>query len=73
MSVVGDPTDVDALGRWLARRCGVPLQDGTTAEARAREAERLREQLAASGRLGRWLAQRLNADPLPRGSKPTPP
>lgn len=61
MSVVGDPTDVDALGRWLARRCGVPLQDGTTAKARARDAERLREQLAASGRLGRWLARRFDA------------
>ena len=59
MSVAGDPTDVRNLGCRLARRCGLPLQDGTTTEAKAQEAERLREQLAASGRLGRWLAQRL--------------
>lgn len=59
MSVARDPTDVRNLGCWLARRCALPLHDGTTTEAKAQEAERLREQLAASGRLGRWLARRL--------------
>jgi hypothetical protein len=63
MSVAGDPTDVDNLGRWLAQRCGLPLEDATTAEGRAREAERLRQQLAASGRVGRWMARRLRPEP----------
>lgn len=62
MSAAGDPTDVDNLGRWLAERCGLPLEDATTAEGRAREAERLRQQLAASGQLGRWMARRLRMD-----------
>lgn len=59
MGVAGDPTEVRNLGWWLAQRCGLPLQDGTTAEAKAQEAELLRAQLAASGRLGRWVAARL--------------
>jgi len=59
MGVAGDPTEVRNLGRWLAQRCGLPLQDGTTAEAKAQETELLRAQLAASGRLGRWVARRL--------------
>ena len=59
MGVAVDPTEVRNLGRWLAQRCGLPLQDGTTAEAKAQETELLRAQLAASGRLGRWVARRL--------------
>lgn len=63
MSAVGDPTDVHNLGRWLAERCGLPLEDATTGEGRAREAERLRQQLAASGQVGRWMARRLRPEP----------
>lgn len=59
MSASGDSFEVRNLGRWLAQRCGLSLHDGTTAEARAQEAELLRRELAASGRLGRWLARRL--------------
>jgi len=59
MGVAGDPTEVRDFGRWLGQRCRLPLQDGTTAEAKAQEVELLRAELAASGRLGRWVARRL--------------
>jgi hypothetical protein len=59
MSAAGDPCDVRNLGRWLAERCRLVLEDGTTAEAKAQEMAQLRAQLAASGRFGRWVARRL--------------
>lgn len=59
MNVTGDPAEVCSLGRWLAQRCALPLHDGTTAAAKAEEMERLRAELAASGRFGRWVARRL--------------
>lgn len=64
MGVAGDPTEVRDLGRWLEQRCRLVLVDGTTAEAKAHKVAQLRAQLAASGRLGRWVARRLGgADP----------
>jgi len=59
MGVSGDPFEVRNLGRWLEQRCRLVLEDGTTAEAKAHEVAQLRAQLAASGRLGRWVARRL--------------
>lgn len=59
MNVTGDPTEVCNLGRWLGQRCALPLHDGTTAAAKAEEVERLRAELTASGRFGRWVARRL--------------
>lgn len=51
-----DPTDLRNLGRWLAGRCTMPLADRTTVEAKAEDFEVLKQQLAASGRLGKWAA-----------------
>lgn len=58
LSRAGDPTEVLEFGRWLARASGLPLYDDTTAAVKERELAELRRQLAASGRLGAWLAQR---------------
>lgn len=66
MGVSGDPFEVRNLGRWVGRRCALPLHDGTTAEAKAEETERLRVELAASGRLGRWVARRLGGSTAER-------
>ncbi|MDM7952625.1 MAG: hypothetical protein QUV07_05335 [Cyanobium sp. CZS 25K] len=59
-----DPTPLRSLGGWLAARAHVPFEDRVPTEEqrreqRAAELERLRQQLAASGRLGRWAARQL--------------
>lgn len=61
---IHDPGEPRALGLWLARRTRIGLDDQIPTEEQrqvSREAEvaRLRQQLEASGRLGRWLARRL--------------
>ena len=56
-----DPGAVRALGAWLARETQLPLADRTTREARARDLAALKQQLAASGRLGAWVARRLES------------
>jgi hypothetical protein len=63
---MGDPLEPRALGEWLALRCGIALQDNTDTSARAAQTEQLRKQLAASGKLGAWIANLL---PPPRGTK----
>lgn len=60
-----DPSSLRQLGAWLAARAHVPFEDRVPTEAqrqaqRAAEHEHLRQQLAASGRLGRWAAQQLD-------------
>ena len=60
-----EPDEPRALGQWLARRTGIPWIDQVPSEAereasRQAELQRLRAQLAASGRLGQWLAKRLD-------------
>lgn len=47
------PTEARNLGLWLSERCELPFIDLTTAEAKAKELEALKQQLAGSGRLGR--------------------
>lgn len=52
------------LGAWLAMRSHVPFDDRVPSEEQRRrqrraEMERLRQQLAGSGRLGRWAARQL--------------
>jgi hypothetical protein len=59
-----DPRALRHLGAWLAARCHVPFEDRVPSEEERRqqrrdEMERLRQQLAASGRLGRWAARQL--------------
>lgn len=61
----GDDDDVRDLARWLEERCRLPLVDETTPAAKAEELERLKAQLAASGRFGRWVARRLGARGAP--------
>lgn len=59
-----DPTPLRHLGAWLAARSHVPFDDRVPSEEQRRqqrraEMERLRQQLAGSGRLGRWAARQL--------------
>lgn len=58
---IHDPGAVRALGAWLARETQLPLADRTTREARAYDLAALKQQLAASGRLGAWVARRLES------------
>jgi hypothetical protein len=63
-----DPTEPRNFGLWLSHRCQLPFADLTTAQAKAREWDALKEQLASSGRLGRValrVIERL-APPPPR-------
>ncbi|MCP9833442.1 MULTISPECIES: hypothetical protein [unclassified Cyanobium] len=60
-----DPSTLRQLGAWLAARSHVPFEDRVPTEAQRREQrtaelERLRQQLVASGRLGRWAAKQLD-------------
>ncbi len=57
-----DPIPLRHLGAWLALRSHVPFDDRVPSEEQRRqqrrdELERLRQQLAGSGRLGRWAAR----------------
>ncbi|AFY30180.1 hypothetical protein [Cyanobium gracile] len=58
-----DPTSLRHLGAWLAARSRVPFEDRVPSEEQRRqqraEMERLRQQLAGSGRFGRWAARQL--------------
>jgi len=47
------PTEPRNFGLWLSHRCQIPFNDLATPEAKAIEMEALKQQLAASGRLGR--------------------
>lgn len=60
LRVVSDPTEPRSLGLWLALRCGIPLTDYTTPEAKAADLEKLRDHLLASGRFGRWAARMID-------------
>jgi hypothetical protein len=58
------PTSLRQLGAWMAARSHVPFEDRVPSEEqrwqqRRAEMERLRRQLAASGRFGRWAARQL--------------
>lgn len=55
----GDPTELQAFGRWLADRTRLPYHDRTTPAAKREDVEVLRQRLRASGRVGRWVADRL--------------
>ena len=48
-----DPTEPRNFGLWLSQRCQFPFVDLTTTEAKAKDLEALKQQLAASGRFGR--------------------
>ncbi|MBK8475185.1 MAG: hypothetical protein IPL39_02435 [Opitutaceae bacterium] len=54
-----DPLVPRALGEWLSRRSGLPLLDRTTASAKSEQFEQMRQHLAASGKLGSWVAKLL--------------
>ncbi len=56
--VIRDPSLPRALGEWLARESGLPLEDALpSATTRAVDVEELRRKLEASGQLGRWMAK----------------
>ena len=59
-----DPDEPRALGRWLMQRTGIAFRDQVPSEAerqaiRQEALEHLRTQLRSSGRLGRWVADRI--------------
>jgi len=67
-SQTDDPTGPRKLGLWLSQRCQLPFADQTTAEAKAQSLEELKEQLAGSGRLGRFalrMIERLTSSDRP--------
>jgi len=43
------------LGIWIAQRAGIPIDDRTTAQARAAEIAELRTLVEGSGRFGRFV------------------
>jgi hypothetical protein len=47
-----DPSEPRMLGVWLSRKCGIPFDDQTTAESRAKQMEELKSRLAGSGVVG---------------------
>ncbi len=73
-----DPLPLAGLGLWLARQARVPFTDrvptdAQRAEQRQAELRHLRQQLEGSGRVGRWLVQRLERarpDDAGGGGKP---
>ncbi|WP_414662492.1 hypothetical protein [Horticoccus sp. 23ND18S-11] len=66
MSRIGDPTEARNFAHWLVPRCALSFHDGTTETAKAGETARLTQQLAQSGRMGRWLAERLQRNATKR-------
>jgi len=59
-----DPTPLRHPGAWMATRAHVPFDDRVPSEEQRRqerrdEMERLRQQLAGAGRLGRWASRLL--------------
>jgi hypothetical protein len=61
-----NPTEPRNLGLWLSERCGLPLADLTTAEAKTKELDVLKQQLAGSGRLGRAALRLIERIASPR-------
>jgi hypothetical protein len=59
LSTMNDASGPRALGRWLAARTGLPIEDRSTPEAQAADLAELRRRLAESGKLGalasRWI------------------
>lgn len=54
-----DPSEPRRLGAWIARRSGLNLDDRTRATTKAADLAEMVARLEATGRLGRWLANRL--------------
>ena len=50
-----DPTEPRNFGLWLSQRCQLPFADLTTADAKVKDLEALKQQLAGAGRFGRVL------------------
>jgi hypothetical protein len=67
---IHDPTAPRCLGLWLSERARIPFHDRVPDDA-ARQAEtaRLREQLAASGKFGSFLARHLRRANRPRNNR----
>ena len=54
---IDDPLDMQRLGRWIARRTGLPFADGSAIEDDGVDLETVKTQLAEQGRLGRWIVR----------------
>jgi hypothetical protein len=67
---IHDPTEPRGLGLWLSQRASVPFHDRVPDDA-ARRAEllRLREQLARSGKFGRFVVRLLDRANLSRNNR----
>ena len=60
-SQTDDATGPRRFGLWLSQRCQVPFADMTSTEAKAKQLEDLKQQLAASGRIGRLALRFIEA------------
>jgi hypothetical protein len=52
-----DPTGPHNLGRWLSQRCQMPFDDQTTTEAKARQYDAWKAQVAGTGRFGQAVVR----------------
>jgi hypothetical protein len=60
-TTIHDPTEPRGLGLWLARRAAIPFRDLVPDEAtRHADLTKLTEALAATGKFGRWLSNKLS-------------
>jgi hypothetical protein len=60
LKTIHDPTAPRHLGLWLSQRAAIPFQDKVLPEAdRQAELTKLTDALAATGKFGRWLREKL--------------
>jgi hypothetical protein len=65
---IHDPTEPRCLGRWLSQQAAIPFHDRVPTEAdKQAEVTRLKEQLAGSGKFGRFVVRLLDRTKHDRG------
>ena len=65
---IHDPTEPRCLGRWLSQQAAIPFHDRVPTEADEQaEVTRLKEQLAGSGKFGRFVVRLLDRTKHDRG------
>ncbi len=61
MHSIHDPTESRCLGRWLSQQAGIPFHDCVPTEAdKQAEFARIKDQLARSGKFGRFVSRLLD-------------
>lgn len=62
-SQTGDPAELRSFGLWLSHRCAASFSDRTTVKAKTEDFEKLKQQLAATGRFGKWASRMIGNKP----------